>query len=77
MLTRVATSLPLGSLDVLFARSLTWLAPRLQAKACNVCAGTHPCGSCNCSQGAGCGSLQCDNCGTGECYCYCPPPPLC
>jgi hypothetical protein len=77
MLTRVVTSLPLGSLDVWFARGLGWLGPRVAGRACEVCSGTYSCGTCGCSQGPTCGDLRCDGCGTGVCYCYCPPPPLC
>lgn len=77
MLTHLATSLPLGSVDALFARGITWLAPRVHAKACNVCSGTYACGTCSCPQGPTCGTIECDLCGTGECYCYCPPAPIC
>jgi hypothetical protein len=76
MLTRIVTSLPMGPLDAWFARGLSALAPRITGRACEVCRQTFACGTCQCPQGF-CGSRQCDGCGTGECYCYCPPPPLC
>lgn len=77
-------ALPLGPLDASFARLLTWLAPRVSARACEhdpphfQCEDTTGCGTCDCPQGAGCGQLLCDACPPHSvCECFCPPPPIC
>lgn len=77
MLTRIATSLPLGSVDALFARGIAWISPKVGARACLAdCSNVHQCGFCSCSPNDPCGPTRpryCDNCGPGD-FCYCSPP---
>lgn len=82
MLTRLATALPLQSLDALFASGLARLAPIARGTACAECVDRNfPCGTCACQQGPNCGTVYCDGCGTNPpeiCPgCWCPPPPIC
>lgn len=81
MLERLALALPLARVDAWFVRGLTWLSPKVTGRAdCLSCSQTFACGTCGCSQGPNCGSLQCDACPAfyGQpCGCYCPPPPIC
>lgn len=73
MLVRIATSLPLGSADALFARGIAWLSPIVGGEACQPeCLSTFDCGSCSCPPGSACGptvSRRCDNCGGAFCFC--------
>jgi hypothetical protein len=77
MLTRFATSLPLGRVDAMFARSLAWLSPRVGGHACVPdCSTQHTCGSCYCAQCSfpcnNAGTRWCDSCGPGDfCRCDC------
>lgn len=78
MLTRFATALPLGALDVWFAHALTRLSPRISAQACQVgCFSIYACGQCGCpGQPGWClGTRYCDSCNGQDCGCSgCPPP---
>lgn len=77
MLTRLATSVPLGPADALFARALARLSARVTGRACiEGCQDAVPCGSCSCGNGCQ-GDKFCDQCFGGFCDCYCPPPPIC
>lgn len=73
MLTRFASSLPLGPVDVLFARGLSKLAPKVGGVACQAdCAHVWDCGSCgDCPPGSACpySVRVCDLCGNAFCGC--------
>lgn len=67
MLTRVLSAIPLAPVDVLFAKSLAWLSPRVGGQACIPDCSTYvTCGS-GCD--GQCSTRFCDACGGGFCDC--------
>lgn len=78
MLTLFSTWLPLERADVLFARGLAWLSPKVGGQACVAeCLSLYNCGTCSCDVGP-CWTVTrwCDTCGGGFCDCdTCHGPP--
>lgn len=84
MLAAIVQSLPLGTVDTIFARGLSWLCPKINGHACQAgCFSLTQCGTCQCPGTPSWCTVThwCDACNGADCGCdysSCPPPgPLC